>query len=501
VFGLYFLVTIVITIVQLIKEYQYTSNDVSVEISSLQGTFGPGISRALWTYNSAAIKSILVGMKEITVVTGVKINDESSIHAIGIIENGVGNYTKYNIEGEAQRASSNSFFDKPIGHQFPLVMEDKNGEIIKLGTATIYTSTGVVYDRVKHGFYLILINSVLKTLALWLIFFYFARKIIGKPLLSLADATQAINLDDPLSCKIDIVSTKNDEFKCLVNSYNELIEKIFNAQQDLRDVNCNLDNLVKERTKKLEHEVEVRIFAQRDAENANALKSNFIATMSHEIRTPMTSIMGMAKILVGTKNQEDLEGPLSLIVRNCERLLGLINDMLDVSKLEAEKITIENTSINTRTFIFDTIESIKPLAITNSVNLSYHISSDTPEILVCDSTRLNQVLSNLINNAIKFSTNGNVSLNIQRSKDRPEQQLFIVTDTGIGIDPIYKSKLFMPYSQGDPTTTRKFGGTGLGLYICKQMVELMGGKIWFESQLGEGTIFYFTIPINENENP
>lgn len=232
------------------------------------------------------------------------------------------------------------------------------------------------------------------------------------------------------------------------------------------------------------------------AEAADQLKSAFLANMSHEIRTPLNSIIGYVDLML-KKMEADahLIKYLNVVKDNGYLLLSLINDILDISKMEAGQTIIEKIAYSLKS-IMNTVYDQAKLTLENkgkSIGISKHISEDIDEYIICDPTRLHQVLNNLIQNAIKFSHSGNIDIGVELH-NQEEKLLFYVKDTGIGIPEDEIENIFNPFHQADSTITRKYGGTGLGLTITKKLVELMGGTIWVTSEPEKGSTFYFSIP-------
>lgn len=243
--------------------------------------------------------------------------------------------------------------------------------------------------------------------------------------------------------------------------------------------------------------------AKETAENANKAKSEFLANMSHEIRTPLNGIIGMLNLALVSDIDKKLRDNLNVAKSCADSLLKVINDILDFSKMEAGKLTIDNTNFNIYRLIEDVIKAHSVQADHRHLSLEYQFSSGIPTYLIGDSMRLKQILDNLIGNALKFTENGGVVLSIEKHSKKSDnfELLFRVSDTGIGIDESEMDRLFQCFSQINGSITRKFGGTGLGLAISKQLVERMGGTIQVESRKGEGSTFFFTLPLMVGQVP
>ncbi len=289
-----------------------------------------------------------------------------------------------------------------------------------------------------------------------------------------------------------------------VGEYQFLTKKNLNSGQ-VKDLSVHLTTkiigemtlsflILEDITEKLQLE-KALLEAKEKAENANQAKDNFLAIISHELRTPMNGILGMAKLVLGTKLQPDQRECLELVQVSGEKLLVLLNDLLDFSKVREGKLELEVICFSLRDVMNEFYRILLMKARKRGLECTIHIDCDVPERLYGDPRRLQQILMNLADNAVKFTEKGLVSIavSINQYKGNKVNLLFTVEDTGIGIPQEKINIIFEKFTQVDSSTTRKYGGTGLGLSIVAHLVELMGGRVWVKSSLGRGSSFYFTV--------
>src|ERR1041384_3169218 len=273
------------------------------------------------------------------------------------------------------------------------------------------------------------------------------------------------------------------------NEFGEIAHSLNQMAEDLK-------TLSRER----EQATAALVQAKDAAEDANRAKSEFLANMSHEIRTPMNGMLGMTELALNPPLSPVQRDYLNTVHRSADLLLVILNDVLDFSKIEAGKLHLESIEFSLRQMLDDTLKPFALRAHEKKCELMVDVRPSIPDALIGDPHRLRQVLVNLVSNAIKFTDHGEIVVRVERTRLREDDRAslrFSVTDTGIGIPLEKQASIFRAFTQGDGSTTRQYGGTGLGLTICRQLVDLMGGRLWVESEPQHGSAFHFavTLPI------
>ena len=358
----------------------------------------------------------------------------------------------------------------------------------RVGTAYLRSDLDELYARGRD--YTVIFLTLLALSAATAFFLVFrTQKFISQPVLDLAQTARDLTRTRDYSLRAR--KSSEDEIGDLTDSFNEMIAEVQTRDLALAAHRDRLEAQVEKRTAELV-QLNHQLSEEKDrAEEASRAKSAFLANMSHEIRTPMTAIVGYADLMLEPdQTLSDRQNSLQVIRRNGRHLLDLINDILDISKIEAGKMSVEPITVNLPENLADLISLLRPRATAKGLAFNLKVTRAIPAQIRTDQLRLRQILMNLLGNAIKFTHQGQITLEVMLEEDRGRKLLrFDVHDTGIGISDQSLRKLFQSFSQADESMTRRFGGSGLGLAISQKLANLLGGGISVTSRLGQGSTF------------
>lgn len=343
-----------------------------------------------------------------------------------------------------------------------------------LGTLTIYGNKDRTTQLVLPLIVSTVVNAITIMLALYLVASFIIKRQIEIPLRELSQLIRQLDymkINNTWALPNTFIERK-DELGELSKAFNDMVLEISNYQN-------HLEEIVAERTEKL------RI--------ANTIKSDFLSHMSHEIRTPINGVLGLAELMLHEKLEPEIHNRIEMIYKSGKYLLRIVNDILDLSKIEAGKLVLESIPVEIENIVNEVSSVFANHTKRNRINLEIKIDNKVPKHVYADPLRLKQILINLIANAFKFTEQGSITLHITTHVNNTLK--FSVCDTGIGIAPEKIERLFQAFQQADASTTRTYGGTGLGLTICKELVEMMGGHIGIINNTPRGSCFYFTMSL------
>ena len=548
IFACYFLVTVLVTTVQLTAEYRHTQQGVLREIDAMQQTFGPGIGDAMWRYNDDILRGILGGMRALPVVEGIKVENDAGVivDAVGAVSDRKGRQLQADGAGHmVEVPRSDGLLEKTFSREFPILYKDEAGAEQKIGTWTVYSNQRIVVKQVQYGFLLILVNSVIKTIALWFIFFYVVQRFLGRPLRQLSDFVGELNIDNLGDHVFVLKDRGRHELHVLAKKLNEMIanlresvaEKVrLNAklqaeQKKIIELNASLELRVAERTADLVRDRQQLAQTNQDLAVANrdlasaletlnraheelgrserlAALGALVAGIAHELNTPIGNSLTAASTLAErteafasqfatglTKSAverfiDDTSQAADLLTRNIVRSANLVSSF--------KQVAVDQTSAQRRRFdlaevVAENVKALSPTLRKTAFVVDLQIAAE----IRMDSYPgpLGQVIMNLINNAVLHGfegrSEGTITLACAGAADGWVQ--LNVSDNGLGISADYLHRIFDPFF----TTKLGTGGCGLGLSITHNIVtSVLGGRVEVDSTPGIGTRFTLTMPLS-----
>lgn len=479
IFFWYILFVLIITSYQIYKEYIITKDLLNKELLKTERAYSNVIANSVWHFNQSRLnneaKAIINGLT----ITGISIttpNDE-----IVLLRGTVSNiYKDMDTFVFDSKNKIDVIYDNDlITHQFKLIDEINSPDEI-LGVVTFYIKSNELINIAKEGVYLILINVLASALILWILFIYFANKLLNKPLEIIINATKEFNEKDYHEVAINLSTEKKHELNTLANTFNIMGKRINESFINMKQL-----TIIQDKQKK-------------DLESANKYKNDFLANMSHELKTPLNSINVISSVMMKNKDLSLNEKQVKNlnIINNCGNdLLFLINDILDISKLEAGEVELDMTQVNLPKLMNEIKDMIEPQALEKEINFIFKCDDEIGDIY-SDPNRIKQIVKNLLSNALKFVKKGKVSFIIENKEDT---FTIFVKDDGIGIEKNKLDHIFDRFKQADGSTTRKYGGTGLGLAISKELLDLLNGDITVTSTVNVGSTFIVSLPKNKEK--
>ncbi len=493
IFLSFLLFAFFITMIQFWQEYYYAKNQIDQRIEEQSSVLREALEASVWNYDQYQLKLIIEGVLVQPEILGVSVHDEQNRV---LIREG-----KIAIEDQVLEKNTvisfnddrNSFMPNMIRYSYLLHEPVINGQdrFNRIATVHFFTHPEVIWKSVSYTFLLVLLAAIVEIAVLWTIFFWVIRRKLVMPLAEItqraSEMVETSELDPDHFQPLQLQENESMELSLLKRSLNDLVDaKVTEQVCRVREARYNQE---------LEAEVQLRT---EELAQANRTKDEFLASMSHELRTPLSSIIGYTELIAQRAEDEELK-ELNHAVEMAGRCqLALVNDILDVSKIESGKFAIEEGPYRLEQLL-DQLHSMHS-SRASEVGLQFTIEQRFRQegFLLGDAQRISQILTNLVGNAIKFTQQGRVSLTVEQAD---EWLIFSVEDTGIGMGSETQERLFRRFEQADGSISRRFGGSGLGLYISLNLAEMMRGTIEVESEEGKGSLLRLILPYRPTAAP
>jgi signal transduction histidine kinase len=475
VFLLSVALVILATSVQSYVNYRREIAVIETRMEQIQVSFLGSLETSLWNYDSDQLNAQLEGILKLPDIAYLEVNSET---------------------GKRYIAGTNSHIKQFISREFNLVYGNRS-----MGKLQVVASLDGVFRRLWAQSLTILLSQLMMTFFTSIFLVLLFSRLLTRHLGTMANYALRLdldNLDTPLRLnRASSPGNAPDELDQVVNAFNTMRESILAGLNEIRTLNVGLESRVQERTAQLVKTNEELLAAKQLAEEASQAKSAFLANMSHELRTPMNAILLYSELLeeeMSERGMPEAVGDLKKIHGAGKHLLSLIDDILDLSKIEAGRMTTFIETCHVPQLLAEISSTVDSLSVKNRNQFMMSIDP-TVQLMQTDVKMLRQTLFNILSNASKFTQDGTIKLDVRLDAQDARYICFTISDTGIGMNQEQVGRIFQEFTQADESTTRRYGGTGLGLTICRKYMDLLGGEIRVTSHFGKGSIFTVRVPV------
>ena len=493
------IIAAILSVYFIANQFTYISDSLDKNGELIAKQLSPAAEYAVFSGNTELIKSSIDTIIKNNPVLRIQILDENKNSILDVTATGKTNKKNNSLFRKFIDDKEHLTFNEPVHSEHVSLDDNRQPENVLSNDQTLIgnvivtlTTEFATEEKIQH-----ITNGAIITLLILSLTVLIIIRIsnnVTQPIKSLTKTVRDIS-----SGNLDVKIERNSagDIGVLESCINHMADTLKHSQSDMENQLDEYTNELQETMEELEIRNAELDITRSKAIYANNAKSEFLANMSHEIRTPLSGIIGFTELLHGTKLTVQQKDYSNTIQKSAKNLLEIINDILDLSKIESGKTEITRSEFNLTEIIEDIINLLSPSALNKNIEIFYRMENNVPNIIQSDPFRIHQILTNLIGNAIKFTDKGYIYLQVTLGelKNVDSSIKFTVSDTGIGMNSKDKRKLFQAFTQADTSITRRFGGTGLGLVISRKLTLLMKGEIGFDSTEGEGSTFWFSVPV------